>query len=497
VKRVLLVVTNDAFGRQIARWGEVLSDQGRLEPVIYLAAGYMARHFDGCRKRGITVILPEIDSVRQEQMSPVSRMVSGTITGSLRMGFRALLSAPVFSTVTGAIGTLTRTPRAVFSNILSIKHQIGFIRSLIRQYQIDAVVITESGPLYGAPLLIRVAHDEGIPVVTTPIDKESAAHLAENFSSNALLSLDRPINRFIGYCFPGWVIVHKDRRMVPVVPELLLALEYHRLSPPHPWECVGNGEDRILLDSEASLTHYLKEGIPRELMSVCGAPEHDIMYRALLEREKNREALFSGLGLPAGRPMILSPLVQSHYLSGRPECDFQDYDDMVEFWVRSVAAAEGVNVIVNLHPSHTYMQDKSRWKYIEQWGVRISDQDLATLIPLCDLYVAAGSSTIAWAVACGRPVISYDIYRWGLDQRYRSLKGVFSVSEQIDFTRTLVRLTTDPAAYSAALVSQQADSAYWGKIDGMAGVRLVDEIAALAKTVAPNRKRGFVSREDN
>ncbi len=37
-----------------------------------------------------------------------------------------------------------------------------------------------------------------------------------------------------------------------------------------------------------------------------------------------------------------------------------------------------------------------------------------SLVPLCSLYVASVSATIRWAIACGKPVVNYDVYRFEL-----------------------------------------------------------------------------------
>lgn len=477
MKKVLLVVTNDAYGRQIARWAEILKEQGLWEPIVYFRFDYMSRHFNGCKKKGIIVLSPTSlnieDNFDRKQNCSIYRYILDNIKNILKRIPGISQFANLYSNV---MGSFIMWPFKVRLNIISMNKQIQLIHKLFCQYPVNAVIISESSPMYGAPLFIHTAHSEGIPVVTTPIDKESAYHLAENFLSNTILSLNRPLNRIVGFFFPNWVICHKGHRMVPVEPELLLAYEFHHIKFPNPWISVGNQENLILLDSQASYSHYLKEGFSQNQMAIIGAAEHDIMFNASLDNKNKKTELYAKLGLLPELPMILSPLVQSHYLSGRPECDFQDYEKMVKFWVKSLGAIKGYNVIINLHPSQTYQQDENKWKYIEQWGVKICNQDIASLIPLCDIYVAAGSSTIAWAIACGKPIVNYDIYRWGHGSRYQSVRGVFNVQEQEDFLNILTRLTSDTNFFSNAVMGLKECSNYWGEIDGKVCDRLVKEL---------------------
>ena len=472
MKKVLLMGHHDAYARHMARWARILKRQGEWEPIVYIAAEYMDRHMDACRAEGITVLPPTLqpeavqveavhaDGVRptaQQRLKAVLYQVPGlrTCLRTLINGCRQLVS-----------------PFRVFSEMAGLTKQIRFVRHVIRQQQIGVLMISESSPAYGAPVYIRAAHQEGVPVVTVPLEKATAHHYAENYLTASYLSLKRPLNRLIGVLYPRWVIAHKGRRMVRVTPELLLALEWLQLGPPHPWQLVGNLEDAIAVDSQDAFDHYVAEGVAPQLMIVTGTAEHDILSEVRQDTKRLKAELYDRLGLPAGRPMLLSALVQAHYVTGRPECDFQEYEKMVEFWVKSLAATEGYNIVINLHPGHSYRQDSHTWDYIEQWGVKICRQDVATLIPLCDIYVAAGSSTIPWAIACGKPVINYDVYRYGTPI-YRSALGVLTMQEQQEFVAVLKRLTSDPAYYAEIAARQAACAEQWGKLDGKAGERLV------------------------
>ena len=50
-------------------------------------------------------------------------------------------------------------------------------------------------------------------------------------------------------------------------------------------------------------------------------------------------------------------------------------------------------------------------RVFETPNIKISIEPMASLIPLCDLYVASISATIRWAISSGIPVLNYDTYR--------------------------------------------------------------------------------------
>ena len=78
-------------------------------------------------------------------------------------------------------------------------------------------------------------------------------------------------------------------------------------------------------------------------------------------------------------------------------------------------------------------------RHIETANVRIAARRTSELVPLCDLYVASVSSTIRWAIACGKPVINYDVYRYRYTD-FLNLEGVLVIEEQNEFREIVQRL---------------------------------------------------------
>ena len=154
----------------------------------------------------------------------------------------------------------------------------------------------------------------------------------------------------------------------------------------------------------------------------------------------------------------------------RSDCEFHKYryEDLVEFWCRSLAAVRGFNVIISLHPS-VKIEDMS---YIETWGVKIAREPIYDLILLCDLFIASMSATIQWAISCGKPTVSYDVYQIHYND-YTNVRGVITVNTKSAFLNTLHRLTTEPDFFAEISARQLSDAEAWGRLDGKSGERLI------------------------
>lgn len=100
------------------------------------------------------------------------------------------------------------------------------------------------------------------------------------------------------------------------------------------------------------------------------------------------------------------------------------------------------------------------------------------MVPACDIYVASISSTIRWAIACGKPVVNYDVYRYRYTDFLR-VPGVLATEEQDEFRRLVRRLIEDVDYRKEVADTQAGQSSYWGMLDGRVGDRVLDVVQRL------------------
>ena len=122
------------------------------------------------------------------------------------------------------------------------------------------------------------------------------------------------------------------------------------------------------------------------------------------------------------------------------------------------AVADRFAVVVRPHPRLS----EPMLAPLRQANLAICWDDTATLVPLCDLYVASISATIRWAIACGKPVVNYDVFQYRFDD-YDGVPGNILVNDIASFRQALSELAANPERL-AALAS--------GAVDGRAGLGL-------------------------
>ena len=76
--------------------------------------------------------------------------------------------------------------------------------------------------------------------------------------------------------------------------------------------------------------------------------------------------------------------------------------------------------------------------------------------------------TIRWAIACGKPVVKYDVYRYRFTD-FIGIERAITFEEQDEFVSVLRKLATDPVFASEMRQKQEALAPVWGRLDGKSG----------------------------
>lgn len=439
----LLVVHTNTYFSNLLPIARLLARSGAYEPQFLFANAYpmLPRDEAICLAEGFMF---EIAASRSPPSWPV------------RVARYRLRNNPVYT-----LGKLATTIRALR-------------RSLQRKNV--GLMILPADNRYDLAAYVKAAHEEGIPAVVVPAFMAAADEWAQFVAGDPDHDAERLANRVTATVYPRWAHTYQDKPLLAQPASEVVARQLLGIAPPSPWTLHSGHADAIAVESEAMRQYCLVEGVPARQLVLTGSMDHDRMHERANEADALREALYRRLGMPAGRPMLLTALPPDQlYGRGRPQCDFQDYGGLVRFWLQSLAAGDTFNVVISLHPS----VKRETMAYVEDWGAKIVGDNVSTVIPLCEAYVASVSATIQWAIACGKPVLNYDVYRYRYPD-YVGVRGVLNVEEQGAFVGCVKRLC-DPQYREELRAKQAQDAKYWGVLDGKAGERLLELFSELAQ----------------
>jgi len=495
--------------REMLRVATLLAASSGPAPLMVLMASYAGweKDADRCRAAGIAVLtadefwreldpdaaapapLAAVAAQAETGEMPHARGAAGAAKRALWSAARAARAVPVKGAAGKALraalvplGPLVRwsllgafaaaaraAPGLLPSNIVMQRALVRALPRFLAARGVALLVLPEDNFLYGTNAWVRAVHASGGAAVIVPFTIANVRELAESLYHSPLYDGDTLLNAAVAAAFPRWSHRHKDKRLV-LAPEHVVASEALNIAPPVPWLINSGATDAIAVESEYLAQYYRRAGIPQRQLRVTGSLSEDVAYGALQEADARREALYAELRLPPARPMLLCALPPNQLGgAGRPGCDFTDYGTLQRFFVQPLAAlASTHDVVVSPHP-RIPIEEARR---IESAGVRVSTRDVAELIPLASIYVASCSATIRLAVACGIPVVNYDVYRYDYED-YKGIPGVIATQEKDAYAAAVERLARDRAEHERVRAAQAAFAAREMRLDGRAGERLL------------------------
>jgi len=448
VKRALLVSYLSTHFIELQRVARILAASGKWEPVFHFARPYpesganaAAAKADGWSWTSTTA-LPEASAASAASLAPSSH-------STIRSTFRAL-PAPV--------KRLARWTWFYPRGRRRYRLLVEAASKVLRGHSL--LVLAEDNVDYRTSVFVRAGHDAGIPSVIVPFTVANALEPAEAYFDNEPRQLTG-IDEAFARRHPQWVFEHRGRKLLRLPAAEALATEHLGLAPPLPWILHSGRADAIAVESDAMLEHYRACGIPEKQLVVTGALYDDALAAAL----RNAPALRSELGLDE-HPVILCALPPDQIPGREDRVEFPTYEALARHWITTLTAT-GHQVVVSLHPR----TPRESMRFLQELGARIPSVDVAQLLPLCDLFVASVSATIRMAIACGKPVVNYDVYRYRYTD-YVSIPGVTTMEDRAGFESTIRRLTSDPAVLAAA-AAPSSTSSRWGRLDGRAAARML------------------------
>jgi hypothetical protein len=475
--RVLIVAHTTTFLTELSLFGGLVRDRTDAEPVFYCCFAHRtAMDFaQKCRDSGFMCLLDPLAE---------SLAASGLAAPALKAGADGGVPAIARLLARGAAALPGIGPGFVAEQ-LAFRTRASEIDGLLASVSPRVVVLGGDMPGYDTGLFVRQAHLAGIPVMVVPSTMSNGLEQAEVYYGDADYHVTGPARGLVATLFPKWVRQHKDKRLFRCPPGRILAMELAGIAPPEPWVFNSGYADAVAMESEAMIDYYAEAGMKHDRLILTGSLSDDAMASRLRHAGTLRRELCESIGFDPAKLLAVMGLPPDflYVTGGRPQCDFQDYRELIRFWIDSLAELPGCNCAIALHPSMS--ADEFRW--VERGNVRIAPWKTAELVPLCDFYVASISSTIRWAIACGKPVVNYDVYRYRYTD-FVDVAGVLATEEQDEFRDLLRRLAGDEAFRRATGDAQRADAPRWGMLDGRVGDRMmeiVERLSGIAAKPAP------------
>jgi hypothetical protein len=364
---------------------------------------------------------------------------------------------------------LLTTVRRATTTVLVYKRFLAFFARALRELEIDAAIIPEDivGPVW--PVLIRAAHDGGIPVLVCPYTLANQSEAIQSLKAQP--GFQARANAIADHLHPAWRYHDDEVDLVRLPSEHVFAHEKLKITPPDPWMMNSGFADRILVDSQASFEYFRAGGIPSEQMAVVGSVSQDRMHALLEERATAQRRLRADLGLGGEKPLWLISGCPNQLGAAAPFCEFPTIEALANFVGESLAPlADCYHLVVRPHPN--FMEFGAM---LERHGITSTSAPTASLVPLADVFVAFASATIRWAIACGVPAVDYDVFHYRYAD-FAAAKGVRQVTGGGEFRELVRSLTPGSPALRALAADARADTAYWGVMDGRSIERIESEI---------------------
>ena len=458
MRKALLAVHTAGHFTELVRVARLLRRSGRYVPTFLFARSYQGIQRDTgiCREEAISYIEDRLRAGGEGDPVPVTAPVPHTGPSGARRWLRGVWSRPPF---------LLALPRALVRQ----GQELRLARRIMAREQPSLLVLAEDNAGYETAVLIRAAHERRTPAVVVPFTVANALEPAEWHFRDPAHHVEGWGNRLTGLLFARWVHAHRGRRLLRLPGAQVIAKECWGLAPPIPWQMNSGRADAIAVESPFMEAYYRREGLPPDQLVVTGALADDELAESVRDAPARRDALCAELGLPPDRRIVLCALPPDQFALCGSQADLPDYATLLRVWMETLSALPDCAVVVRLHPR----MHVDAFRHIEAWGVKISQRDTATLVPLCDLFVASVSATIRWAIACGKPVLNYDVYRLGWTD-FADAPGVLRVEDRAAFVATADRLARDRAFYDEVRARQASDAARWGRLDGLAGRRMLE-----------------------
>lgn len=368
-----------------------------------------------------------------------------------------------------------REPMLVLDQLIAEVRRLSVIRQrctrVIRHFEAAIMILFEDNAGHDTGMLAATARSFMIPTAIIPFTIADELEPLEGLYRDSRFNSGEDVfNKLAAIRYPHWYHAYRDTGLVRRPGVIALAAEAVGSAPPSPWILNSTRADAIAVESTKMLDHYRSVGIPESQLVLTGSVMDDV----LLSAQKMAADRKHRLGLRPDKPVLLCSFPPNQLDPPRPECEIQDYRLLIQYWMEELGRLKDWQVVVKPHP----VMEEADIDYLREFPVTVSEAETADLIPLCDLYNTSVSSTIRWALACGKPVLNFDVFRYGY-RDFAKEPAVVTVSSLLEFSREVQQLATNPARFDHLREPASAAAPNWGMLDGLSSRRIGELFSAL------------------
>ena len=352
----------------------------------------------------------------------------------------------------------------------------GYYKNLLKLCRPDIIILPEDIVGSVSPLLIRAGHAYGIPSLVVPYTIANQQEAFRSLSTYPTLRASRWYNWLVPKMFHDWVLEQDGVAVIRLPAAYILSHFVYRISPPDPWMMNSGFANAIAVENMAMYDYYAASRIPPSKMKIVGAVYDDYLAKFLLDKPAELEKIRGELGIELTKPILL--------IAGCPDqsmsCPDFEFSDIEEFALKLSEAVRGLQdiyeIVVRPHPNFPELG-----VLLLAQGLRVTNVDTARLVPLSDIFIAFGSATIRWAVACAIPTINYDVFRYDYSD-FKDLSCVISVADYEKFLAAVRAMRPGSPGLELLRANARVEAERWGMLDGKSVDRIISLIDELCAT---------------
>lgn len=433
-------------------------------PVVYFdhAVSHAKHQASQCRDSNI-IALDEFGNIFNTKNEATNKMASERAPKSKRLFLKKIYR---------------RCLSPLYNPFVEIKYLLRrylVFSKIIKNYKPSAIILGMDMAHLDSSLIVKTAKKNGIPCIALTWvfasgDDPANVYINKNIFSEYQGSI--LINKLLLKFFPKYQYTYKNVVLSRLPAMQALVREVFSLGVPRPWVMNSGYCDSIIIESAAMFAFYLKAGLPIQQLKNLGAPMQDVLSYQLQNKDQLKEKLYRDYCFDCKKPLLLTAIVPCCFemLKGQTDTlEFSSYEEALTFWINKIKKmAEKYNILYTIHPGES---QATREELENRYKIKILKITEVTteVLPLADLYITAGSSTVRWAIACRIPVLDYDFYNLG--NHLGDVARVVKANSKRDFENKL-DLIFKGALFYKDLEECSDDARFFGLLDGYACDRI-------------------------